>query len=127
AGDRLPHLRGRRDEELVLDRPCAEQDVPVVLAGVEREVRRNGDNFCTFERKDAVELRKTEVVADREADRPVLEPRDDRLVARLLGVRLAVPVAADVHVEEMDLPVDGRELALRIEDETRVRELLPAL
>ena len=53
--------------------------------------------------------------------------RDDRLVARLLGLGLAVDVAADLDVEQVDLPVDGDELAVGVEDAARVRELLAAV
>ena len=53
--------------------------------------------------------------------------RDHGLVARLLGLRLAVDLAADLDVEEVDLAVDGGEPAVRVEDDARVRELLAAL
>src|ERR671934_1696513 len=101
--------------------------MPVVLAGVEREVRRDRDQLGALEREDAVELREAQVVADGEAYRPALEPRHDRLLARLLRLGLAVAVPAHLDVEEMDLPVHRHELAVGIEDEARVRELLPPL
>src|SRR5581483_2050303 len=65
-----------------------------------------------------------DVVADRQPDGPVLELRDDRFGARLLRLRLAVDVTADLDVEEVDLAVDGDELAAGVEDAARVRELL---
>jgi hypothetical protein len=45
----------------------------------------------------------------------------------LLGLGLAVRQPADLDVEEVDLPIEGRELALGVEDEARVRELLAPL
>src|SRR5207249_3429082 len=50
--------------------------------------------------------------------------RDDRFLARLLRIRLPVDVTAGLDVEEMDLAVDGGEVALGVEDDARVRELL---
>ena len=45
----------------------------------------------------------------------------------LLRLRLAVGEAADLDVEEVDLPVGRDELAFGVEDEAGVRELLAAL
>src|SRR2546421_11738789 len=98
--------------------------MPVVLAGVEREMGGNGGEQRSLEGEDPVQLGEAEVVADRQADRPALDLGDDRLLAVLLGLRLAVGEPADLDIEEVDLPVRGGEIALRVEDETGVGELL---
>src|SRR5581483_12494275 len=99
----------------------------VVAAGRRREVRRHGDELGAFEGEDAVQLRKANVVADGQTDGPVLDRGDDGLAARLLRLGLAVNVAADLDVEEVDLAIHGDELALRVEDAARVRELRAAV
>src|SRR5207247_4222440 len=101
--------------------------MPVILARRCREVRRNGDELRTVEREDAIELGEADVVTDREAEPPVLDVGDDRLVAGLLRLRLPVDDTADFDVEQVDLPVGRDELAVRVEDEARVRALLTAL
>ena len=88
---RLADLGRRRDEDLVLDRPRPQQHVPVILARVEREVRRHGDELGALEREDAVELRESGGRSRRSAR--AASPRrvgHDGLVAGLLGVGLAV-------------------------------------
>src|SRR5262249_20238789 len=99
----------------------------MVLARVEGEVRRHGEEKRALERQNPVQLGEAEVVTDGEAARPALDLGDDRFLARLLRVRLAVDVAAGLDVEQMDLAVDGGDLAFGIEDDARVRELLAAL
>ena len=99
----------------------------MILAGRRREVRRDGHELGAFEREDPVQLRKADVVTDGEPDGPVLDARDDGLRSRLLRLGLAVDLAADLDVEEVDLAVDGDERAFRVEDAARVRELLAPL
>src|SRR5207247_8165170 len=116
-----------RDVEAVFYRPRAQEQVPMILARVEREVRGNGGEQRALEREDPVQLREAQVVADGEPDAPALGLRDNRLLAMLLGLGLAVREAADLDVEEVDLAIRSDEVALRIEDEASVRELLAAL
>src|SRR6185437_11365683 len=92
-----------------------------------REVRGDGDELRALEREDPVELRKANVVADGQPDRPALPPDYDRLGARLLGLGLTVDDAADLDVEQVDLAVEPEQLAVRPEGERGVRELLAAL
>src|SRR5262249_57049160 len=101
--------------------------MPVILASGSREVRRNRDELRTLEREDAVELGKAHVVADREAELPVLDDCDDRLVAGLFRLRLAIDDAADLDVEQMDLAVRRDDLPVGVEHEARVRALVASL
>src|SRR5207237_6623768 len=57
---------------------------------------------------------------------PAVPPPDDRLLGRFLGLRLAVDIALDLDVEEVDLAVDAQHLAVGAERDRRVRELLAA-
>src|SRR4030095_14685293 len=86
ASPSLADLSGGRDVVLVLDRASPEQDLPVILAGVEREMRRNRDELRALQSKDPVELREAHVVADGQPERPVLGVDHDRLVTGLLGL-----------------------------------------
>src|SRR5689334_5088214 len=56
-------LTGGKDEALVLDRPGAQQELPVVAPSLHRKSRRNTDDFSAVFGQLAVELRETEVVA----------------------------------------------------------------
>src|SRR5690348_16607129 len=98
--------------------------MPVILSGRRREMRRNGDELRTLEREDAVELRKADVVADRQPELPILDIRDDRLAAGLLRFGLAVHDATHLDVEEVDLAVRRDDLSVGAEDEARVRALV---
>src|SRR5205807_8896769 len=101
--------------------------MPVILAGRGREVRRDRDDLRTFERKDAVQLGKADVVTDRQPELPVLRLDDDGLVAGLLRLRLAVDDAADLDVEQVNLAVDSCDLPAWIEHDARVRSLLASI
>ena len=59
-------LRGRHHVDLVLDRARAQQDVPVILAGLERERRRHRDDARPLRGVRSVQLGETQVVADAE-------------------------------------------------------------
>jgi hypothetical protein len=98
----------------------------VVLARVHREVRRHGREESALERQDAIELGETHVVTDRQSDGPALDLGDDGLVPGLLGFGLAVHLATDVDVEEVNLAIGRNQLSARIEDEARVRQLVAA-
>ena len=115
AGQRLADLGSRRDVELVLDRPRAQQHVPVVFPGGRREVGGYSHELGAFEGEDPVQLREANVVADRQPELPVLDLCNDGLLARLLRLGLAVDNATDLDVEQMDLAVCRNDLAFRIE------------
>ena len=99
----------------------------MVLARVHREMRGHGREEGALERQDAVELGKAHVVTDRQPDAPALDLGHDGLVPRLFGLGLAIRLAADVDVEEVDLAIGRDQLSAGIEDETRVRQLLASL
>ena len=61
-----------------------QQQVPVILARVEREMGWNGRQERPFQRQDPVELREAKVVANGQTDEPALDLGDDGLVAVLL-------------------------------------------
>ena len=87
----LADLVGGDDEGLVLDRPGAQQDLPVVARG--GEVNAAGTVITRAPRTAsvAVELGEAQVVTDAQAQLDAAGVRrDDDLVAGLLGVRLAV-------------------------------------
>ena len=127
TGQRLADLGGGGDIELVLDRARPQEDVPVVLARRRREVRRNGDELGTLERQDPVQLGETHVVAHSQSELPALCVGDHGSISGLLRLRLAIHDATDLDVEQVDLAVDRCDLAFRIEDDARVRELLPSV
>src|SRR5262249_15779901 len=52
------------EEDLALDCPRAEQDLPVRGAGREGERRRNGDDLRTRERERSIELGKAQIITD---------------------------------------------------------------
>ena len=100
---------------------------PVVLAGDERERRGHGQQLGPLDGEDAVQLGEAKVVADGQPDPPALDLAALRGVPRLLAVGLAVDDAAHLDVEHVDLPVHSRDLALGVEDDAGVRELLAPL
>ena len=65
----------RGDEALVLDRAGAEQQLPVVLAGRERERGRHGDELGAVDGEAPVELGEAQVVADGQPDAASPRPR----------------------------------------------------
>src|SRR5437660_11429818 len=89
-------------------------------------MRRHGHQLRPLEREDAVQLRKADVVANGQAELPVLELSDDRLVSGFLRLGLAVDDAPDLDVEEMDLAIRRDDLSLGIEDKRRIRKLAAA-
>ena len=64
VGRRLADLVGGDDEDLVLDRPGAQQHLPVVAAGRRGEGRGDGDQAGAAHGEDPVELGEAQVVAD---------------------------------------------------------------
>ena len=73
---RLADLVGGEDEGLVLDRPRAQQHLPVVAAGGGGEGRGNGEEAGAAQGEDPVELGEAQVVTDAQARRSrLVEPR----------------------------------------------------
>ena len=110
---RLADLVRGEDEGLVLDRPRAQQDLPVVAAGGRGEGGGDGEQAGAAHGEDPVQLGEAQVVADGQPGDQLAERRGDDLRARLLVLGLAVGDAADVDVEHVDLAVDGEVLARR--------------
>ena len=81
----------------------------MILAGEERERGRDGDDLGALDREDSVSFRESGGRSRRRA-RAAFHVADNGLVAGLLGVGLAIAMAANVDVEHVDLPVDGDEL-----------------
>ncbi|MNN53674.1 hypothetical protein D3C81_1684440 [compost metagenome] len=106
-----------KDVTLGFDGPGANQHLPMRGAGDCREGRRCGNQLGTGLAQGAVELRKTQVVTDRQA-----KPADRRIghhhiVAMSIVVRLTVApaIVGHVHVEQMQLVVACHLLATVID------------
>src|SRR4051812_35303709 len=114
-------LRGRKDERRVFDGARAHQHGPMRLPGLPSEGRRNRDERCAGIRQCPVQHRKSQVVADRQAEPAPRQVGDDGALARLIAARLAVALAAgEIDVEHMDLVVARDDLALWIDYERAV-------
>ena len=125
AGSVIADLIGGHHERLVLDRPGADQDLPVGLARDLRERRGKREHTRAADRQDPEQLREAEVVADRQPEREALRRLgQDDLVARLLGRRLPVLGPPDDDVEHVDLAVDRSDLAVGADVHRSVRQLL---
>ena len=106
AGRVLADLVGGDHERLVLDRAGAQQDLPVLARGGERERGGHGEDARAAGGELAVELGEAQVVTDAQAQLDAVGGRREHdLVARLVGLRLAVDAAADLDVEHVDLAV----------------------
>ncbi len=76
-------LRGGTEIGLDLDRPRPAEDLPMILAGLQREGGRQRDHFGAAVGQGLEQLRKAQVVADRAADRDTLAIIGDDRIARL--------------------------------------------
>src|SRR5439155_9137492 len=108
------------------DGPGANEQVPVVLARLAGEGGRRGNDPSAGRAQTPIELRETQVVADREPDRHVAELRQHDVLTGRHRVRLAVPAPIDVHVEEVELPIARGDRAVGVDGEARVEEPLVA-
>src|SRR5215218_1234131 len=119
-------LRRSYHERLVLDGAGPKQYLPVVLAGLQREGCRDRQDLGSAQRQEAVELREAHVVADRESHGGRARFRRDDLVAGRDVRALQVLFIGDLHVEEVDLPVDRRHLPRRVEERRGIGQPLRA-
>ena len=109
------------DIGLGFDRAGAQEHLPMVLAGLHREGGGHRDHLGALFRQRLKKIGKTQVVADRAADRDAFAIVGDDLVARLHRRALLVGGAVGRHdVEQVDLAVAGDLLALAIKDDRRV-------
>src|SRR3954447_18748144 len=114
-------LRGGEYERAVLDGARAHEDVPMRLAGLLGEGRRDREKRRAGVRQRAVERRKAQVIADREAEPAPRQIGDDAALARPEITRLAVALAtAKVDIEHVNLVVARTNLAARIDHERTV-------
>src|SRR5690349_24943728 len=99
-----PALGGREYIAAIFDGTRANQDVPVGLAGLLGERRRDGNERGPGLCERAIERRETQVVADREAEPAPWQIGCHRGLAGLEAVRFAIALAAgEVDVEHVDL------------------------
>jgi len=109
----LADLVGGDHERLVLDRAGAQQDLPVLPRGGERERGRHEQDPRAADGEDPVELGKAQVVTDAHAELDALRRLgDDELLAGRLVLGLAVGGPAHLDIEHVDLAVDGLLLAV---------------
>eukprot|EP00982_Pelagococcus_subviridis_P006121 29979-Pelagococcus_subviridis.AAC.6 len=118
-------LRGGDDVRLRLDRPRAQEHLPVRRAGGTRKRGRHEHHArAALVPQRAEQLRETKIVAyhhPETADRGV---RGDDLRAGRRGLRFHEQRAVrDVHVEEMDLSVARAYLAVRVHEHVRVQPM----
>ena len=116
---RLAVLVGRDHERSVLDRPRAQQHVPVIAAGRQRERRWDREDPRAADREDPVELAEAQVVTDGESQLDAVDVGADDLLARLLARRLLIADPAHLDVEHVDLAVGRRRSRRRGRSGTR--------
>src|SRR5215471_12941560 len=108
-------LRRGEHVALILDRASAQQQMPMRSAGRRGECGRS-ENECKLAHP-AIELGKTQVVANRKADAAARQLCRDDVRARLDGLAFVVALVAAREGEEMNLVVTGNALPLRTVDE----------
>src|SRR5580700_4338006 len=99
-------LRRGADIGLGLDRPGATENLPMILAGLQSESRRQCDHFRALGREGLKQIRKPYVVTDRAADDHILAAVGHDRAAR--GENRAFVIFSAVwsgDVEHMDLVV----------------------
>jgi hypothetical protein len=112
----FPHLSGDDDKALVLHRAGAQQQFPMVAAGVPREGGRHQQQLRAGQGVQAVQLGEAEVVADRQAGEDAVDFRDHHLVATADRCRFAVAgLPGEADVEQVQLVVARRDAARGIE------------
>ncbi len=108
----IGYLPGGGDPDRVLDRPGAHQRDPVLLLVQPRRPRRGHHEQLRAARGQRPgQLGEADVVAGQEADPEAGQVGEHEVIARRDGVGLPVPE----RVEQMDLAVRGRQLAVGVE------------
>src|SRR5256885_13944996 len=99
-------LRGREHIAAILDGARPDRDVPVRLAGLLGERRRDGDEGGSGFGERSIERREAQVVTDCQAEPAPWQIGRDRAVTGAEAVRLAIAfTAGEVDIEHMDLVV----------------------
>src|SRR5204863_8611606 len=99
--------------------------MPVRLAGLPREGRRDRQERRAGFGERAIERRKAQVVADRKPEPPPWQVVYHRKLARPVAARLAIAFATfEVDVEHVDLVVARDDLAAPVDQEGAVRRLV---
>ena len=102
-------LRGRHDVGVALDRPSANQHLPVNSSGRYRKGRRDSEHCRAVQSQLTVQFRESKVETDTEAEVKVGQVDNDELAARRNRAGLlVVNLPGNVNVEEVALAV-GRE------------------
>src|ERR1700761_5968187 len=116
----LAALRRGEHVTLVLDGAGAQQHFPVRAAGRVGESGRHHDQRAIAQ--PAVQLRETQIVADRQADSSERRLEGADLGARADGARFVERFFTFFEVEQVNLVVAGDFLALRVEDQRGVQD-----
>ena len=123
----LAGLGGGEDVSSRLDRPGAQQGLPMGLAGRHGEGRGDGEDLGAALGEAAVERREAQVVADGHAEADPGGGRDDGLAAGAEGGGFAVALPrAEIDVEHVDLVVARDDAAVRAEEQAAVDEAIVA-
>src|SRR5690625_2919076 len=114
-------LRWCKDEAAGLDRARAQEDLPVRMAGEGGEGGRHGQKTRAFLGKRAVELWKTQVIADAQAQAAPGQLGCDQLLAWPENTRfpVALPVG-NIDVEHVDLVIAGGDFAFGRKEEAAI-------
>ena len=114
-----PHLRRRRDHALVLDRPSAQQNFPMRLAGDPGKGRRHRNQFGPLRPQRTEQRGEAQIVAYGHTQTPDRRIHYRQVLPVLVGIRLAVVAVriVDVHIEHVQLVVAGADLALFVEQQ----------
>ena len=112
-------LSGRQQVALGLDGTGADQYLPVRRAGHRGERRRRRDQFRAGLAQGGIELRKTQVVADRQAEAADRRIRHHDLLTEsiVVGFTIAAPRIGYVHIEQVQLVVAGDPLSVLVDQQ----------
>mmetsp|Transcript_30498 Transcript_30498/g.65538 ORF Transcript_30498/g.65538 Transcript_30498/m.65538 type:complete len:263 (-) Transcript_30498:268-1056(-) len=121
-----PRLGSSHNVALSLDRAATQERLPVRLPRLHRKRRRHQQHLSAMhERQLLVDLRKSHVVADGDAELPRGALDRDELVTRNRLLALHQPHKR--RIVQMDLPVGCADFAIGIDDDVRVVDTIVAL